>query len=193
MKQRESKAGVAQRWVDCHVHSGQGRAGLSQLGGAEHWPTQLRHLIVNKAVLKWRKKKNLPSSTSKWDKENRLYLQKCKWDPFTLGKNHLEMCQRSQCRTFKLLEETKGNFQDTIMGNDFLNRIPETNKWQRDLRNGISSNQSQCSTQPREQRSEEITYGLRQNLCWDSGEVNSHSIRIKTVSKEWNPMDKWAH
>lgn len=26
----------------------------------------------------------------------------------------------------QLLEETQGKFQDTIMGNDFINRIPET-------------------------------------------------------------------
>lgn len=36
------------------------------------------------------------------------------------------MCQRSQCKTLKLLEETQGKLQDTIMENDFLNRIPET-------------------------------------------------------------------
>lgn len=192
MKQREQGwGGTALSWLPLTLGAGQGRAVTAR--GSRALAYTAAALDCQQSCLKMKKNKNLPSSTSKWDKENRLYLQKCKWDPFTLGKNHLEMCQRSQCRTFKLLEETKGNFQDTIMGNDFLNRIPETNKWQRDLRNGISSNQSQCSTQPREQRSEEITYGLRQNLCWDSGEVNSYSIRIKTVSKEWNPMDKWAH
>lgn len=36
------------------------------------------------------------------------------------------MGQRPQFKTFKLLEETWGNFPDTIMGNDFLNRILET-------------------------------------------------------------------
>lgn len=76
------------------------------------------------------------------------------------------MCQRSQCKTLKLLEETQGKLQDTIMGNDFLNRIPEAQQMTARPRNGIVSNQSQCSTQPREQQREETTYTLRRNLCW---------------------------
>lgn len=77
-----------------------------------------------------------------------------------------------------MLEATRENGQDTIMGNDFLNRLSGTQemtvrpkKW--GFINSISKLYPAKETTGRRDN-----VGSRQNLCCSSGEVNSHSVRI---------------
>lgn len=83
----------------CHLHSGQGQGCHNDLHSCGH-------LIFNKGVLKWREKTHTFQQVNGTRKTGATY-RTAKWDLFTLGKNHLEMCQRSQCKTLKLLEETQ--------------------------------------------------------------------------------------